>query len=303
MIGTCFYTGQGLGNQMWAYSVVRSIAEKQNVDFGFLGIERFKGNALFPNLNFGIPISGKAPATPREWLPKGFDKYYREELVRNVDGIDVSPLDPRVFSASDGNFLDGGFQSEKYFSEPSKVKSWFFLGEKVRNVCTINLRGGEFKGVKSLFLPKQYFLNAIEIVKKSDPSVQFEVVTDDPKLARSWFPDYPIYSSGGVKRFHGGLYIHPNRSKIRDDFAKLQASKYLILSNSSFSWWGAYTNPNAELVIAPKYWANFNGEDSQWSTGDSLTKGWVWLDKAGRKFDYSGCLDEIQRRESKERDA
>ena len=296
MIGTCFYKGQGLGNQLWAYSVVRATAEKQNLDFGFLGIDRFKGNELFPNLNFGIEITDRAPATPREWLPEGFMHYYREELVRNVDGIDVSPLDSRVLSASDGTFLDGGFQSEKYFPEPSKVKSWFLLGENIRNVCTINLRGGEFKGVASLFLPQKYFLDAIEIVKKADPSVQFEVVTDDPKLARSWFPDYPIYSSGGVKRFHGGLYIHPNRSKIRDDFAKLQASKYLILSNSSFSWWGAYTNPQALLVIAPKYWANFNGSDGQWSTADSLTKGWVWLDKEGRTFDYETSLNEAQTR-------
>jgi hypothetical protein len=303
MIATCLYSGQGLGNQLWAYSVIRSIAEDRGCEFGFLGQKRFKGDVLFPNLKFGSHIEASPPAIPRVWIPNGFKYYYREEIVRNSNGIDVSLFDPKIWSAADGTFLDGGFQSEKYFSNPGKVKAWFDLGEKTRDVCTINLRGGEFKGVPSLFLPKQYFLDAISVVREADPKITFEVVTDDPKLARSWFPDYPVHSSGGVKRFHGGLYIHPKRSKIRDDFAKLQSSKYLILSNSSFSWWGAYTNLNAELIVAPKYWANFNGDDGQWSTGDSLTKSWVWLDKEGRTFDYSACLEEIQQRVSKEHDA
>lgn len=292
MIATCFYSGQGLGNQLWAYSVMRSLAEEFDLDFGYLGISRFKGTKLFPHLDFGKAISGRPPAVPRNWIPSGLASYYRESLIRNSAGIDVSPIDQVVRKPKDGTLFDGGFQSEKYFSNPAKVKSWFDLGQEVRNVCTISLRGGEFKGVASLFLPKQYYLDAIEEVKSVNPSVSFEVVTDDPKLSKSWFPSFPTYSSGGVLRFHGGLYIHPSQEKVKADFSRIQSAKYLILSNSSFSWWGAYTNPTAELVIAPKYWANFNGEDNVWSTGDSITQGWLWLDKQGRKFDYLDCLRE-----------
>ena len=118
MIGSCFYSGQGLGNQLWAYSVIRSIAEDREFSFGFLGQKRFKGEVLFPNLKFGDPIEANPPSVPREWVPTGFKHYYREEIVRNSNGIDVSLFDPKIWSVADGTFLDGGFQSEKYFSNP-----------------------------------------------------------------------------------------------------------------------------------------------------------------------------------------
>ena len=53
MIGTEFYKGQGLGNQLWAYAVIRSLAEDHGYDFGFLGTDKFKGKWL--ELDFGNP--------------------------------------------------------------------------------------------------------------------------------------------------------------------------------------------------------------------------------------------------------
>jgi hypothetical protein len=291
MIGTQFYKGQGLGNQLWAYSVVRSLAEEKRYDFGFLGIDNFKGVG-FHQLDFGKPIDGLAIKVPSERVPKGFDSYYREELVRHSSGADISPLDPKVREIKDGTFVDGTFQTTKYFVNRDKVRGWFDLNLSERKVCVISLRGGEYRGITDLFLPKTYFFNAMNYMSDLVPGIHFEVVTDDLGLALDWFPSLPVYSSGGVKRFPGGLYVHPSKESVMSDFARVQSASFMILANSSFSWWAAFTNPFARFVIAPKYWARFNTSDGYWSNGDSLTEGWLWLDRSGNVDSYEKCHKE-----------
>ena len=94
--------------------------------------------------------------------------------------------------------------------------------------------------------------------------------------AREYFPNYRIISSGGVKIIAGRIYISPPSKMIGRDFAILQNARYLILSNSSFSWWGAWTNQIAEVVIAPKYWAAYNVSKSFWSTAEIAEPTWIW---------------------------
>jgi len=60
----------------------------------------------------------------------------------------------------------------------------------------------------------------------------------------------------------------------------MAACRHHIIANSSFSWWGAWMNPNPEkVVIAPKYWWN-NTESfypdlfpSRWRLLDNLAAG------------------------------
>lgn len=292
MIGSEFYKGQGLGNQLWAYAVVRSIAASRNLDFGFLGTDKFK--APWMSLDFGHGRSRGTTRIPIARIPEGFTAYLREKMVRHESGADISPMDPLVLKAKDGTFLDGTFQSEKYFHDIAEVKSWFRLEAERRDVCVLNIRGGEFKGTRELFLGRDYFAAAMEAMTSLVGVDQFEIVTDDPWLAKEWFPGIAVYSSGGVKRFHGGLYLHPAHELVRRDFQRIQTARYVICSNSSFSWWGAYTNQHAEVVIAPKYWARYNTSDGYWSNGDALTSGWLWLDRRGGLFNYETCLAELQ---------
>jgi hypothetical protein len=69
----------------------------------------------------------------------------------------------------------------------------------------------------------------------------------------------------------------------------LQNCKFLILSNSSFSWWAAWTNQNATEIIAPKYWARHNLNQGFWSTGSIITRGWTYISKTGTIQDSVEC--------------
>jgi hypothetical protein len=287
VIGSRFLKGQGLGNQLWVYAVTRVIALRNGYDFAFLDSMQFKGLG-FLNLNFASTSDSSDDMTESK-----FSYLYTEHVVRHPQtGADTSPWDSALHNIPDGTLISGTMQSEKYLEGyKDDVVDWFSTKGTYFEGCVISLRGGEYRNLPDVFLPKSYYYNAIARVRELNPAVEFVVVTDDRKLANDYFPNFPIVSSGGVKRFWR-IYRHPKAELVGKDFSTIQHAKYLILSNSSFSWWGAYTNKAAELVIAPKYWARFNVSNGYWSNGDSLTKGWQWLSKEGIFSSYDECESE-----------
>jgi hypothetical protein len=73
------------------------------------------------------------------------------------------------------------------------------------------------------------------------------------------------------------------------DFCLLMNARYVIIPNSSFSWWAAYLNTKAEIIIAPKYWARFNISNGYWSTADIITDHFSYLDKDGLMLTPEQC--------------
>lgn len=294
MIGAEFYSGQGFGNQLWIYASVRCIAMRNGLEFGFTGTNQFKGRD-FLDLDFGKSCEKSTSNGPRYRVPKGFVRYSAENrVIHEQSGADITPVDPLILGATDGTFIEGALQAEQYLSGyKGEISRWFSATSEVSNKCVISLRGGEYRGIKDVFLPRSYYENAMKRIAQIDPDVEFEVVTDDLGLAKEFFPNLKATSSGGVKIILRRIYISPSSSKIGTDFASLQKAKYMILSNSSFSWWGAYTNKNVELVIAPKYWARHNISNGYWSQGDSLTTEWTWLDRDGNFHTYEQCAMEL----------
>jgi len=287
VIGTRFLKGQGLGNQFWVYAVTRVIAASKGYGFSFLDSKQFKGSGF---LNLQFESDAKFAGGTDE---SKFSNIYTERVVRHPKtGADISPWDPVLQNISDGTLISGTMQSEKYLEGyRDDVINWFATEGEYFEGCVISLRGGEYRNLPDVFLPKSYYDDAISRVRELNPDVEFVVVTDDRKLAKVYFPNFAIVSSGGVKRFWR-FYRHPKSERVGRDFSSIQHAKYLILSNSSFSWWGAYTNKVAELIIAPKYWARFNVSNGYWSNGDSLTKGWQWLSKEGIFFSFDQCAQE-----------
>jgi hypothetical protein len=294
VIGTCLYRGQGFGNQLWVYAVVRAAAIRKKTDFAVFNSRFFKGKD-FLDLDFGFSrdIHRKGPSKK---IPYGFENVYKEFVsLHPKNKSDVSPFDPQIFSPKDYTFLEGPMQSEDYIVDfKEQISEWFKVPEQGFSGCVINLRGGEFKSSKDHFLTRKYYYDAIDEIRRIDASCEFLVVTDDIKLSKQYFPNFKVQSSGGVKIIANKYYFSPKSRLIGNDFAKIQNAQYLILSNSSFSWWGAWTNTVAKVVIAPKYWARHNISDGYWSQGDSLTREWIWLDKHGKFHSYDECKNELE---------
>lgn len=224
-------TNIALGNHMFQYAICRLVAKKNNYNFYIPYSGHLKD--CFPNIDLGV----KDGAIKYE--------YHEDNLVQVYN--------PNIFNLPDFTHINGYLQTEKYFQGfENDVKSWFSFdmdGETksvmdkypVDNFCYIHIRGGDNKlGTNNWLLPKEYYLRAIEKIKKIKKDIKFVIITDDIELSTEYFPDIDVLSNS-----------------VMVDFKSIYYSKYSIISNSSYSWWAAWLSEK-KLVIAPNNWLNYN---------------------------------------------
>lgn len=232
MIAGIFHTGSGLGNQLHRYVATRVLALDKGYEWDMIDSDIFKGKDIFPNigLKYDHPLRAN-----------GSQVSFQEKKVVEND-VDIRGYDPEINFVQDNTILDGEFQDERYFKHRlNEVGEWLKVEplHMRSNLCVIGFRGGEFSIFPDLFLTREYWDTAIKLMKEWNPSMEFEVHTDDPVTAKAFFPAYKIIHDIGL------------------NWRSVRYAKYLILANSSFYIFPALLG-EAEKVIVPRYWARRN---------------------------------------------
>ena len=292
MIVTEIYNGQGLGNQLFCYITTRSIALENGYEFGIMNPHKFKC-LDFLDLDFGKEvIGGSGPeGGPPTQLPDGILNYYNEKQLNDSRfNCNITEIDEYLLSITDNKKIDGILQSEDYFiKRKNEIKKWLKVKSEKdcydfsdENICIINLRGGEYRSVSDLYLTENYWSKAIDNMLKINPIFKFVVITDDVNAGKQMFPNYEVY--------------HFNVGK---DYSIIKNAHYLILSNSSFSFFPTWTSETVKYVIAPKYWARHNISDGFWSCGYNIYRDWNWMDRDGKIYSYDECISEKNKYKNK----
>jgi len=173
--------------------------------------------------------------------------------------------------AKDNILIDGFFQSEQYFKNVTEdINTQLTVKEKfktsiadftkntkenivvhIRRTDYINW-GNDVLGY-NLALPKSYYHNALLQIDTQNKNVIF--ISDDIGFTKENF-NIPgtIYSENNTEIF---------------DLQLLMNADYLIISNSTFAWWGAYLNKNVKAVYSPQYWLGFK-INKEWPAGITL---------------------------------
>jgi hypothetical protein len=136
-------------------------------------------------------------------------------------------------------YIPSKFRSMLAFENPAVLEKYPKLSES----CFLHIRGRDYLGhwLHDVGLAKQYYPSAIQFMKEKGIT-RFSVFTNDREYCEKQEYlkdlDYEIIDENELD----SLYL-------------MTQCKAGITANSSFSWWGAYLNPDRPLCI-PSKWFN-----------------------------------------------
>lgn len=299
MIITELYNGQGLGNQLWCYVVTRCIAKSNGFNFGIQSPQKYKGKEFLP-IDMGLEVlGGEGPeGGPPNVLPKEIFFYYKEKgNVHPKTKIFIGKKDDSLFEIEDCTKIDGVMQSIHYIENfKSDIKNWLKPSETHNikswssdDVCAVHVRGGDFLG-SSAFLHTDYYTRCMKRMLEKNSNMKFVVVTDDVLYAKHVCPGIEIVGGSSTGVQDSLKASHHIGGPLWMDWTILYNAKNIILSASSFSFWPAWLNDEAD-VLAPMYWGDYKCSDGYWSCGDSLIPKWNYLNRNGRFYSYEEALN------------
>lgn len=304
----------GLGNQMFQYAVyMKLISMGKEVKFD--DINEYRGEKAKPVMlsAFGVEY----PRATWDEINAFTDGSMRpiKRIRRKLFGrnaivyTEKEYYDPAILTF-DSMYLRGSFQSEKYFADiaqevrktfrfptledmhlPEKLyrvtKSYLDLIEATEAV-SIHMRRSDSRPDEELYegiCTEKYYEGAVRFMQEKCPDAVFYIFSNEPKWVKGW-ADNLIDSQ--IKEGMTSQEIE----KMQERFVMIEANteytayldmllvtkcKHHIISDSSFSWWGAWLNDYQDkIVAAPAKWKN--GIDSD----DVYTKGMVLINPKGR---------------------
>lgn len=214
--------------------------------------------------------------------------------------------DPQILTLTDA-YLDGSFQSEQYFADirdavreafrfpqlselhllPNLYDTTAALLQQIEqtNAVGIHIRRSDSRPNEELYeniCTPEYYRAAVGYIKERQPDAVYYIFSNEPKWIKGWMKDL-IKSQitedmtkeeilAVKKKF---VMVQTNTEYTSYlDLLLLEKCRHNIISNSSFSWWGAWMNGNPDkIVIAPYPWMNNAQGEEIYTEGMVLING------------------------------
>jgi hypothetical protein len=202
--------------------------------------------------------------------------YYAQNYMDDWTFLPTLPIP----SSTQTLYLEGNFQAWQYphdveetirrelqVKAPAEGPNLEML-QQIRgeeNSVSLHLRRGDYvvRSEGPQVMPLTYYEKAIQTIQDRVQKPRFFVFSDDIPFARQNLPQ--------TERI---TFVEINdEAAPEQDLRLMMACRHNIIANSTFSWWGAWLNPNpAKLVIAPESWENIN-KDVPYP--DLIPSGWL----------------------------
>jgi hypothetical protein len=291
----------GLGNQLFQYAAARALAWHNDVPLK-LDLYTYSKNKYrkyeLDQLNIDATIASREEVhqfTGRNPLIRYLNK--RENYLR-CPSVLAQPhyhFFEDFFSVNVPVYLSGYWNSFKYFApykkeiinqftmRDSPPKSFLRWKQKIESgeSVAIHIRRGDYvsnQAFHSFFgaLPLAYYRKAVNEILMKAPSSKFYVFSDDLE----WCKKNLEFLSNAE------FVAHETSVTAFTDLLLMAQCQHQIIANSTYSWWGAWLNNNAnKIVVAPEQWfaKKFNDAPETpyatryYNTKDLLPESWIKL--------------------------
>lgn len=263
----------GLGNQLFQYAVGYAHAQSNNAELKldlsvFADLSSQRQTPRRPDiLDFAIsaPLAepdeierirnpyGVLSGLVRLVRQKGFKRYYDD-------------WHPEVMRWRGDVYLDGYFQCERYFVRcfPDLQKEFELSLEKaegitsmrarisaLRNPVSLHVRRGDYvRHPEHEICTSDYFRSALSSMREAVGPYKLVVFSDDVQWVRAHLElgSEALFVSEQMRADGNGF--SPSQ-----ELVLMSQCSHHIISNSTFSWWGAYLNRRSDkVVMAPAIW-------------------------------------------------
>lgn len=273
----------GLGNQLFQYCAGRALALRLGADLSLdlrdydkpkafkVGLDHFNISVVPP---VGLPAAKEDGAARAVFkiLRGGGLKTYREGSLGYDTGFEA---------LGDNTHLKGYWQSERYFqaceaqiradlqivTPPSAQNTAMLADIAGCTAVSLHIRRGDYVSNEKYNAAHGtcdlgYYERAAAFVAEQVENPVIFAFSDDP----AWVAEH-------LKLPFEVRYVgHNDGDTNYEDLRLMAACQHHIIANSSFSWWGAWLNPDPDkIVVAPSRWY----ADPNKQNPDILPKSWL----------------------------
>lgn len=238
----------GLGNQLFQLFYSLSLVSQFGADLvinvaymndfsAFRGRAKFVGkrNLSFENLGL-LDEADYSLQTTRTLLLNLCFGYFRIFKSKKIAHI--------IMKLTSVYYLDGYFMDERSFSRSESILSKYLLkfqlGLELTDACVVHVRAGDL--LQQAYNPKcseKYYFLAMSYMRCMYGVQNFIIISEDIDYSR-----LVLNCCSG----HFNLEFI-NTGTVSEDFIRLCSCKYLIASNSTFSWWAGVLGLSLKFVI------------------------------------------------------
>jgi hypothetical protein len=258
----------GLGNQLYCYAAAKRLAIKNNAELIIDDVSGFKRDYLYQRKYmldcFKIPhrkATSNERLDPFERVKRGLRKKLQQRKIfenRNYIEQEFNEFDSRLLNLriSQDVYIDGLWQSEKYFSDAEKEirsdlemklpldqKNLSIIKKiKEKNSVALHIRWFEKNATNSnMNVQLKYYQIALDKMETLLTEPYYFIFSDNPEKAKA-----SIKLPDG--RFEFITHNNEEENAILD-FWLMQQCDNFIIANSTFSWWAAWLSKNDKKVV------------------------------------------------------